>query len=207
MSFRPILIALVALIVIGGGVLLLSRGPGGGSSPGVPQGNLTGAAIGGPFTLVDQDGRTVTDRDFAGRWRLMYFGFTYCPDVCPLDMQKIAAGFSAFEKAQPARAEKVVPMFVTVDPARDTPKVVKEFVSAFHPRFVGLTGSEAQVEAAKTTFRIYAQKRPGGTPQDYLVDHSAMIYLMDPNGRPVEFIVGQQATPEAITAMLTKFVA
>src|SRR3954452_5260516 len=109
------------------------------AGPGDPP--LQGSRIGGPFALVDQDGRAATDRDFAGKYRIMYFGFTHCPDVCPTDLAAIGQALRRFEKSDPARAARVTPIFVSVDPARDTPAVLKEYVAAFHPRLVGLTGT------------------------------------------------------------------
>ncbi|HEV2865122.1 MAG TPA: SCO family protein, partial [Allosphingosinicella sp.] len=106
---------------------------------------LEGASLGGHFTLTAQDGRRVSDTDFAGKYRLVYFGFTYCPDVCPTDLQTIGAGLRRFEQSDPARAAKVQPIFITVDPRRDTPPVLARYVAAFHPRLIGLTGSEAEI--------------------------------------------------------------
>ncbi len=168
-----------------------------------PAGPLAGSGVGGPFALVDQDGRAVTDRTYAGKWRLMYFGYTYCPDVCPVDVQKIAQGMKLFAAADPARAKTVVPIFVTVDPERDTPAVLKTFVRAFSPDMVGLTGSPAQAEAARKAFRVYA--KPQGSGRDYLVDHTAIIYLMDPANKPVSFL-DHGATPQAIAAELKTYV-
>jgi protein SCO1/2 len=166
------------------------------------EGNLSGATIGGDFALVDETGRPVTSQSFAGQWRLMYFGYSFCPDVCPVDTANLAAGFSAFEKAAPERAARVQPLFVTVDPERDTPAALREFTDSFHPRLVGLTGSPDQVAAALKTFRIYAKRREGATPDSYLMDHMAAIYLFDPEGRPVAFLPGPEATPEAVRALL-----
>src|SRR3954462_10734134 len=101
---------------------------------------LSGAAIGGPFTLTDQNGRRVSDRDFAGKYRIMYFGFTHCPDVFPTDLAAIGKGLKAFEAKDKARADEIVPIFVSVDPERDTPAGMKDYVANFHPRMVGLTG-------------------------------------------------------------------
>ncbi len=168
-----------------------------------PAGPLVGSGVGGPFELVDQDGRNVTDTTYAGKWRLMYFGYTFCPDVCPVDVQKIAQGMKLFAVADPARAKIVVPIFVTVDPVRDTPAVLKTFVRAFSPDMVGLTGSPAQAAAARKAFRVYAKAQ--GTGTDYLVDHTAIIYLMDPANRPVSFL-DHGTTPQAIAAELKTYV-
>lgn len=172
-----------------------------------PQGNLSGSEVGGPFTLVDEDGRTVTSESFAGKWRLMYFGFTYCPDVCPTDTAKLAEGLKAFEAKHPDKAALVQPIFVTVDPERDSKEVLKAFTKAFHPRLLGLTGTREQVDAALKSFRVYAAKVPGVTPGSYSFDHLAILYLMDPEGRPVQFVAGSTATPQQITDMLERFVA
>src|SRR3954469_23472523 len=120
---------------------------------------LQGAKIGGPFTLIDQNGKKVTDRDFAGKYRIMYFGYTFCPDVCPTDAQNIGAGLRVLEKSDPALAARIVPIFVSVDPARDTPAVLKAFVGAFHPRMVGLTGSPEAIDAVAKEFAVYYQKQ------------------------------------------------
>jgi protein SCO1/2 len=123
---------------------------------------LEGARIGGAFTLTDQNGQTVTERSFAGKYRIMYFGYTFCPDVCPTDVQAIGAAVKKLETSDPALAAKIVPVFVTVDPARDTPAVLKQFVSAFHPRMVGLTGTDDQIAKIKTE---YACIRARATPR------------------------------------------
>jgi protein SCO1/2 len=188
---------LVGMVLVGT-VPLAACGP---AAP--PPGPLVGSGVGGPFNMVDQDGHAVTARSFAGKYRLMYFGYTFCPDVCPVDVQKIAQGMKLFAAADPARAARVVTMFVTVDPARDTPAVVKTFVRAFSPTMVGLTGTEAEAAAMRKAFRIYAAKQ--GTGPDYLVDHSATIYLMDPDNKPISFL-DHDATPAAIAAELNTYV-
>ena len=154
---------------------------------------LEGAHIGGPFTLIDQNGHQVTDRDFAGKYRIVYFGYTFCPDVCPVDAQNIGAALRLLEKSDPVIAAKIVPIFISVDPARDTPAVLKAFVSAFHPRMVGLTGSPAAIDAVAKEFVIYHRKgevTPGG---GYMVDHSRVAYLMDPQGKPIALLPQEQS--------------
>ncbi|WP_375288177.1 SCO family protein [Sphingomonas sp.] len=166
---------------------------------------LAGARIGGPFALVDEDGRPRTDRDFAGRWRVMYFGYTFCPDVCPVDMQNLGAGLKALEKAAPQTAAKVTPVFVTVDPERDTPKVLKEFTAAFHPRMVGLTGTPQAIAAAADAYGVPFSKgetSPGG---GYLVSHGRYAYLMGPDGKPVALVPTDQS-PQAVAETLAKWV-
>lgn len=172
-------------------------------SPGTPP--LAGARIGGPFVLTDSSGKVVRDTDFAGKWRIMYFGYTYCPDVCPVDVQNIAAGVKAFEDESAELGAKVVPIFVTVDPERDTPAVVGKFVSAFHPRMVGLTGSaQAIADAARAYGVTYAKSQPPGA-SEYLMDHSRTAILMDPQGRPVALLPQDEGGP-AVAAELKKWV-
>lgn len=165
---------------------------------------LEGAAIGGPFTLVDKDSKTVTWDQFKGRWRVVYFGYTFCPDACPLDVQALMRGFALFEKAHAAQAAKVQPIFITIDPARDTPQVVGEWTGAFGPRLLGLTGTQAQTDAAAKAFAVY-HKKGEETPGGYLMDHSRIAYLMDPDGKPIAMLPIDQ-NPEAVAAELAKWV-
>lgn len=162
---------------------------------------LAGASIGGPFTLTDQDGRTVTDKSFAGKYRIMYFGYTYCPDVCPTTAQAIGAAMRLLDKEDPAISAKVVPVFVTIDPARDTPAVLKQFVSAFYPRFVGLTGNAAAIKAISQEYGVFSSKGETTPNGGYLVSHSNAAYLMDPDGKPIALLPtdkGAQATAAEI---------
>lgn len=167
---------------------------------------LAGAKIGGAFALTDQDGKRVTDRDFAGRYRIMYFGYTYCPDVCPVDLQKIGAGMKALEASDPAVASKIVPVFVTVDPARDTPAIRKEFVANFHPRMVGLGGTPEETKAVAQEYGVYYQLQPPGPGGGYLVDHSRQAVLFGPDGKPIALVPADKA-PEEIAAELKRWVA
>jgi len=166
---------------------------------------LAGAKIGGPFRLTDQAGRTVTDASLAGKYRVMYFGYTFCPDVCPTDMQTLGAGLRAFEAKDAARGAKVVPVFVTVDPERDTPAVLKPFVAAFHPRMIGLTGSPAAIAAVAKDYAIYYEKEPPAPGGGYMVQHSRVAYLMDPQGKPL-VLIPVDKTPEDLAAELARWV-
>ena len=157
---------------------------------------LEGARIGGSFTLTNQDGKRMSDAALEGRYRMMYFGYTFCPDVCPVDVQNLAAGLKLLEKSDPALAERVVPVFVTIDPARDTPAVLKQFVSAFHPRMIGLTGTPEEISKVAKEFAIFYQ-RGKGTPDGYMMDHSRQAYLMSPEGKPLA-LLPQDETPQAI---------
>ncbi len=143
------------------------------------------ALIGGPFSLVNQDGTRVTDKDFRGKKMLLYFGFTHCPDICPGSLQVIS---TALEKLGPA-ADNITPIFITVDPERDTPKVLADYVASFHPRLVGLTGGKKEVDdVVKKTFRVYAKKvKDPNQPDSYTMDHASLIYLMDENGKFVHY--------------------
>lgn len=166
--------------------------------------DFDGASIGGPFTLADKAGKTVRWDDFAGKYRVVYFGYTFCPDACPTDVAVLMRGFAAFAKAHPDRAARVQPIFISIDPARDTPAKVGEFAAAFSPRLIGLTGTPAQVAGAVKAFRVYAAKgeqSAGG----YLMDHSRFAYLMDPSGKPIEGLPIEQGA-EAVAADLASAV-
>jgi len=166
---------------------------------------LAGATIGGPFTLTDQDGRKVSDRDFAGKYRLIYFGYTFCPDVCPLDVQTLMKGFRQLETDNPALAARIQPIFITVDPARDTPPVLKQFVRAFHPRLIGLTGSEAEIAAVAKRFAIYYKKQqPAAGASGYLMDHSRQAMLFGPQGEPIALIT-QDKDADAVVADIERW--
>jgi protein SCO1/2 len=159
--------------------------------------SIEGLKIGGPFTLTDQDGKGRTWDEFKGHYRLVYFGYTYCPDVCPLDLQQIMQGYAAFAKKDPPRAAKVQPIFITIDPERDTPEALKPFVSAFSPRLVGLTGTVEQVAAVAKQFAVVFSKEQGKDPKQYLVAHSRTPYLFGPQGEPIALVpVDNPATPE-----------
>jgi protein SCO1/2 len=170
-----------------------------------PQAPLQGANIGGPFSLVDQNGRTVTDRDFAGRYRIVYFGYSHCPDVCPTDLQKIGEGLSRFEKKDAGRAARVQPIFITVDPRRDTPAALKPWVSAFHPRLIGLSGTQQQIDAVKKGYGIWSEYGPVQPGGGYAVNHGRQTYLMDPDGKPIALIPTESGA-DAIAAELDRWV-
>jgi cytochrome oxidase Cu insertion factor (SCO1/SenC/PrrC family) len=171
--YQAALIAVTAVVIAAIAAYVLY----GGNKPG---GSGT-ALVGGPFTLVDQNGRTRTEKDFAGSYMLVYFGYTFCPDVCPTALQVMS---QAMDRLDPPVAAKIVPVFVTVDPARDTASQLKGYVGNFHPRLVGLTGTEEQVAAAAKAYRVYyAKSKETAASSDYLMDHSSVVFLMGPNGR------------------------
>jgi len=174
---------------------------------------LEGARIGGPFTLTDQNGKTVSDSDFAGKYRLVYFGYSFCPDICPVDVQKLMLGLSQFEKADPARGASVVPMFVTIDPARDTPAALKPFVSRYHPRLIGLTGTPEQIAAVAKAYVVSYHKVEGSAPDRYLMAHTQLAFLMDPAGKPLALLPlddpstdADEGAPDKVAADLAKWV-
>ena len=176
--------------------------PTGPSTDGV---DLRGAAIGGPFELVDKTGETVRWNDFDGKYRIVYFGFAYCPDVCPTDVQRFSQGYRLFGRQNPELVKKVQPIFITVDPERDTPAKVGEFAAAFSPDLIGLTGTPEQIEAAKTAFKVFASKgaaQPGG---GYLVNHTNLTYLFDPEGNPLGTLPTDEG-PEAVAEELARWV-
>lgn len=165
---------------------------------------LAGAAIGGPFSLINQDGRITSDRDFAGKYRIVYFGYTYCPDVCPVDVQNLAAALKLVERRDPALGARIVPIFVTVDPARDTPPVLKQFVGAFHPRMVGLTGTPEQIAAVAKAYAIFYRAQPPAAGGVYIVDHSRQAYLFGPDGKPIA-LLSQDGKPELIAGEIERW--
>jgi len=138
--------------------------------------------IGGPFALIDQAGKPRTDEDFRGKLLLIYFGYSYCPDVCPTDLQQVGLAVEQLGDAGGA----VQPIFITLDPERDTAAHLAEYVPLFHPRLVGLTGSAEQIRHAASAYKVYYAKYPPGSP-DYVIDHSSFIYLVDENGKYIGF--------------------
>lgn len=167
---------------------------------------LAGAAVGGPFELVDSQGKTVRWNDFDGKYRMIYFGYAYCPDVCPLDVQRMMQGFAKFKESAPELAAQVQPLFVTIDPARDTPEVVGEFASAFSDDLVGLTGTPEQVDEAAKAFAVYYAKGEESAGGGYLMDHSRAAYLMGREGEPIALLPVEKSAEE-VAAELEKWVS
>lgn len=165
---------------------------------------LAGAKIGGDFALIDKAGKPVRFHDFEGKYRLVYFGYTFCPDVCPLDVQRLIKGFNSFAKAEPEVAARIQPIFISIDPARDTPRAVGEFAAAFSPRLLGLTGSEAQVAEAARMFAAYYKKGEASPGGGYLMDHSRIAYLMGPKGEPIALLPVDESA-EAVAREIAKW--
>ncbi|MBI1276064.1 SCO family protein [bacterium] len=174
----------IILFLVALGAVLWVYGPQPGrertSLDGITASPVASLDLGGPFTLTDQHGKIRKDEEFRGRFMLVYFGYTFCPDICPTDMLAMSQVLERLGKD----GEKVAAMFITVDPERDTAEHLASVMSNFHPDMLALTGSLEQVEAAKQAYKVYSAKAtPEGTSADYLVDHSTFIYLMGPDGR------------------------
>jgi protein SCO1 len=199
-SRRLILVAalLAAFIILGaGGFLALElRDNARGAA-----GTVLGSAIGGPFSLVDQDGKTVTNTQLEGKWLLVYFGYTHCPDACPTALNNIALALRDLG----AKSGEVRPVFITIDPARDTPQAMKDYVAAFGAPILALTGTAAEVAEAAKNYRVYYAKHAeaGG---DYSMDHSSIIYVMDPKGRFAASFTGEDP-PDQMAERLKKLLA
>lgn len=194
-----ILAAFVAAAALGGmaGYIFLGRGGSDDIFAQCRSGQTGGADIGGPFTLVDKDGRTVTDADVITGPTLVYFGYTFCPDVCPLDMAQNAEALDILEE----QGQTVGLVFITVDPDRDTASVVGDFAANLHPRAIGLTGSGEQIAAAAKAYRAYFKKQDAEDPDYYLVDHSAFTYLMMPGHGFVDFLKHNVPGPDRAQAV------
>eukprot|EP00759_Apiculatamorpha_spiralis_P052481 PhF_6_TR5732/c0_g1_i1/m.8447/K07152/SCO1_2; protein SCO1/2 len=144
-----------------------------------------GPMIGGPFELTDTNGKRVRDTDFRGKFLYIYFGFSNCPDICPAEMDKLTRMTTALDRK--IGKDKWQPLFITVDPQRDTPKVLKEYLTDFHPRIIGLTGTLEEIERVARAYRVYFSIPDESNPKDYLVDHSIIMYLMSPEGKFVDY--------------------
>jgi protein SCO1 len=174
-----------------------------GGAPSRPERSPQSSTIGGPFELVDTNGGTVTDRTFRGKWLLVYFGYTYCPDVCPTTLGNISL---ALDKLGPL-ADAVQPLFVTVDPRRDTPQVLRDYLTSFDPRIVGLSGSPDRIAAAAKAYKVlYSVRQSGKGPDDYLMDHTTLLYLMGTDGRLVTFF-GNESSADDIADKLRRILA
>ena len=165
----------------------------GGSSAGAP-------SVGGPFTLVNHLGETVTEQDFRGRYMLIYFGFTFCPDICPTELGVMSAAVNALG----SKGEQVTPVLITIDPERDTPEVLARYVALFHPRLVGLTGTPEQVDAAAKAWHVYYGKvEDESVSEAYTMDHSSIVFLMGPDGEYLKLFRPQTQPDEMAQAIET----
>jgi cytochrome oxidase Cu insertion factor (SCO1/SenC/PrrC family) len=196
MRYRLIVIAALAFVL--GGLIALLALPDARKRL-IPTSLSVGQAlVGGPFSLIDQNGKRVTDKDFRGRYMLVMFGFTYCPDVCPSGLQVMSAALDQLG----AKADKVVPILISVDTERDTPAQLAQYIKSFHPRLVGLTGTAEEVAAAAKAYRVYYKKveDPKSTA-GFTYDHSALIYLMGPDGKYLAHF-SHATGPDAMVARL-----
>lgn len=168
---------LAAICVILGLSVAVVSPSGAAPAPKVPE---MGKLFGGSFELVDQDGKTFTDKDLLGSYSLIYFGYTYCPDICPTSLSLVATALDELGE----KANKIQPVFITIDPGRDRPEHLKDYVSAFHPRMIGLSGTEAQVKQVAKAYRVHRTKvlEKDKPVDEYLVNHSSITYLMGPDG-------------------------
>jgi protein SCO1/2 len=188
-------IAALALLLLAGGLIGLmavwQTGPGAGSA-------ASGKAlIGGPFSLVNQHGERVTEKDLIGKFTLIYFGYTFCPDFCPMSLSVMS---EALDLLKPDQADEITPVFISVDPARDTVEQLADYAPHFHPRLIALTGTDDEVKAAAKSYRIY-YAIPPHEGDDYAVDHSTFIYLMGPDGA-YRTHFNHSASPEEIAEHL-----
>jgi protein SCO1/2 len=157
--------------------------------------------VGAPFTLVDQYGRSRSDTDFRGSYMVVYFGYTFCPDVCPTGLMKIADALGAFEKRDPERAGRVVPIFITIDPARDTEDILKDYAANFSPRLVALTGAPGALRDVAYAYGVFFAKVPGSDRDNYLMDHTSFTYLMGPDGRYITHFESDVTAEDLVRAL------
>lgn len=157
------------------------------------------ASIGGPFQLLDQNGVPRSDRDFRGRYMLVYFGYTFCPDVCPTTLGAIADAYAKIGMRQ----THIVPVFITLDPARDRPKTLKAYLQSFGPEFVGLTGSDRAIRSTAAEYRVYYSSHPTSNGS-YAIDHTGVAYLMDPQGKFVTYYDENSLDPKGLAADLRR---
>lgn len=153
------------------------------------------APIGGPFALENVDGKQVTQADFRGRYLMVYFGYTHCPDICPTKLIEMTNALEAFEGDNPELADVVAPVFITVDPQRDTHAILREYMGHFHPRFVALSGTEDAIAKAAEAYRVQYRKVPTEDGKDYVMDHTSYVFLLGPDGR---YITHYTANDDAV---------
>lgn len=166
--------------------------------------SLAGSTVGAPFTLTGKDGQRVSSESFKGKYRIVYFGYTFCPDACPTDLNVLMQGLTRFAKANPALAAEIQPFFISIDPARDTPARVGQFAAAFSPRLIGLTGSQAEIDAVADKFMVVKSKGRE-TAGGYLMEHTRHAMLLGRGGEPIEILPTFDG-PDAVAADLAKSV-
>ena len=191
--------ATVALLLVGSAAIAADAGEP--SAEQLVQALLSGKGpVGGPFELIDHTGQRRTDAEFRGKLLLIYFGFTHCPDACPTELLSISLALEKLGRT----AETVQPLFITVDPQRDTPKVLADYVSSFHPRLVGLTGEPAAIKTVAHAYKTYFARSAGGSADNYSIDHTGFIYVVGADGRYRGFLPPQLAPEEIAKAILSQ---
>jgi cytochrome oxidase Cu insertion factor (SCO1/SenC/PrrC family) len=194
---RVILVASLAALVLAGGMIAATLVETRANHSAAASTATAGATVGGPFALVGGDGKPVTDRDYRGKLLLVYFGYTYCPDVCPTTLNNIAQALVALG----TQADSIAPVFISVDPKRDTPQVMGRYVTSFDPRIAGLTGSDAQIATVAKEYHVYYAPQAADQTGDYLVDHSSLVYLMDRDGKILKVFAGSLSGVEMADAI------
>jgi len=157
-------------------------------------------AIGGPFDLINTQGKPVNSKDLIGNWILIYFGFTHCPDVCPDELEKMSRVIDKIDKLKKLK-HPLVPLFITVDPERDTPQAINDYLKEFSPRILGLTGSKEAIKSVSKRYRVYYSAGPRDKHNDYIVDHTIIMYLIDPDGQFCEYF-GQNKTSDEVADII-----
>jgi protein SCO1 len=193
---KLILGAVAAILLAGGGGAALRTASRSSDAP-----LATGFSVGGPFTLTANDGSTVTDQTYRGKWLLIYFGYTYCPDACPTSLNEISQAMAKLG----AKADQIQPLFITIDPGRDTPETMANYVRAFDPRIIGLTGTPAQIAQVAKEFQVYYERHKTDDGS-YLMDHTSLIYVMNPRGQFVRLFPGDM-TGERMAQYLRELVS
>jgi len=198
----PRVFLVVVLLIIAAGIWTLQLMSSGKDTDQISAYENTKSLIGGPFNLVNHKGEAVTEKTYAGSYKLIYFGYTYCPDVCPTELQNMT---DALDLVPEEKLEKITPLFISVDPERDTVDIVAQYVTLFHDNLIGLTGTEEQVKEAKKAYKVYSAKVDDDGSQEYLVDHSSIIFLMDENNQYLRHF-SYATPPEDIAVALGKMV-
>ncbi len=204
--FRTLILCCLGLL-IGAGIALTTVMAERSGSTATSSKIVNAAGIGGPYTLIDQDGVTRTEADFKNTYKLIYFGFTFCPAICPTELQKIAQALKSLP--DDIRA-KIQPIFITIDPERDTPAVMKKYVPMFDPRLIGLTGSVEQIEAVKKAYKIYGAKVPpaeGAAADEYTMDHSSFFYFMTPDDQMISIYKTEDLASDMVEQLTEYFKA
>ena len=194
------MIAWALVFILGGMVLFTVKDTG--TNPAVQSSSVPGINTGGPFTLTSHTGARISDTDFRGRYMLVYFGYSFCPDVCPLELVKMTTALHTLEE-EGLNTDSIAPLFITFDPERDTPEQLAGYVPAFHPRLMGLTGTVAETTAAAKAYRVYFSKRESDDLADYLMDHLSVIFLMDKQGDYMQIFTARD-TPDDIASALRR---